>query len=211
MTRTTTIALCLSLVLPTVAAAAPRREPNRDRSESRQDQRALHDDLRDAQQAEWLQHEFERARAVHDNPALRNVDRWVLEALDREVREATEETEQAARELEQDERRVHHERRDLEDDAHRGLPPRPDDRHDLARARGARQDDRHDLMREEEYRRRVIEVRNEWARFPRSWTGRILDRKHALLEELVRLSHFEIANDTDELREDRHEHREDRH
>jgi hypothetical protein len=180
MTRTL-IALLLALAVPFTASA--RDDERRDRHEVRKDRGALRDDLRDVQLAQGLLQEFERAWGALDRVALRNVEQRVLKALDDELREKTWESRSAAREL-------HRDRRELRDDRHDG------DRKELA-------DDRQDLMRTADYGRRVEALRKEFGsmRFVTNWQA--MSRKHALIEELVKLARTEIREDMEEMRDDR--------
>lgn len=196
MTRTA-LTLCLALGLPAVAAA----DPHGGRHELRNDKGELRDDLRDAERARWFLNELERASAAHDRRALASVEARVTRALEDEAREASRETGEAARELRRDGRKQGWEpAHDYQDERGDRLA---DDMH--------RVDDRRDLMREAEYRRRILVIREEWSSL-RGLRGRKpMARKHALLEEMVRLSRFEIRRDVQELKEDRRERWEEHH
>jgi hypothetical protein len=186
----TAIALLLALALPAAALAHedPYPHSHRDRREARKDRRALRDDLRDAQHAQWLLTEFERTWALLDRVALRQVELRVQGALEEEVREATWETSDAAREA----RRSGREARSA-----RWAGPR--ERFEERREAG---DDRRDFMQAVAYRDRVSAIRGEWASLRDQRTFAAMMRKHALLEELVHLSRMEIREDRQEMRED---------
>jgi hypothetical protein len=196
-----TLALLLTLTAPALAAAGPdRHERGRDHQELQGDRQGLRDDLRDAERAGWLLQEFDRARATRDRRGMAEVEARVAQALEDELREADREVREAAREARQSDRELRDERGEVLGDLRRDQPGRlADDRRD-----------RRDLMREADYRERVLAVRGEWSQLRGSLRRVALDRKHALLEELVRLSRFEIRASEDELREDRGELREDR-
>jgi hypothetical protein len=173
MTRTL-IALLLALAVPFTTAYAR----DGDRRELRKDRREMRDDLRDARKAEALLRDFERTWANMDRAAVRAVERRAQAAMDDEVREAFGESRDAVRELHRDRR---------ED---------PGDRRERA-------DDRRDLMQAREYLDRVRTIRDEWTSLRNVTTWQAMSRKHALLEELVRLSRLEIRQNMDEIREDR--------
>lgn len=167
-----------TLIALLLALAVPLTAQAADRREVHKDRREMRDDLRDARKAEALLRDFERTWANMDRAAVRGVERRAQAAMDDEVREAFGESRDAARELHRDRR---------ED---------PGDRHERA-------DDRRDLMQAREYLDRVRTIREEWTSLRNQTTWQAMSRKHALLEELVRLSHIELRQDMQETREDR--------
>lgn len=202
----TALAICLALTIPSLAAAGPG-----ERFEGRKDRAELRDDLRDERRAQALLDEFDRAAAARNRRALRVIEARVSQALAEEANEANRETAEAAREAREAGREVEHERRELARDVHRGdRHGFREDRRDLQDDRRDAADDRRDFMQEADYRRRILELRDEWARLEglhgRGW----VQRKHDMLVELVRLSRYELRSDVKELREDREERREDR-
>ena len=88
----------------------------------------------------------------------------------------------------------------LEDEARED---RWEGRRDLAQDRREMADDRQDLMRAADYRERVNTLRGEWGNLRDQRVYAAMIRKHAILEELVRLSRVSIQEDMQELREDR--------
>jgi hypothetical protein len=184
-------ALLLALTRPGAALAGP---------EVARDRRELRDDLRDARKAEWLLHEYDRAWHARDRRGLAQVEARVLAALDAELREARHETGHAAGE-------VYVSREEVRADRHEGMwdaehQDPPGTRSDVRALR----EDRRDLMREVEYRDRIRSIRAEFRTLRGSRLRSALHRKHDLLQELVRLSHYEIRADHAELREDRQGH-----
>ncbi len=188
MTRTA-FALLLALAIPATALARDYDSERRDRREGHKDRRALRDDLLDAMLAQRLLQEFERTWAALDRNALRAVELRVQAALDDEVREKSWERRREAHELDRDRRELHQDRWD--------------DRRDVAEDRRDLADDRQDLMRAEEFGNRVNALRLEWANLRDQRTYPAMVRKHAILEELVRLARIEVRGDQEELREDR--------
>lgn len=198
-------AVCLTLFLPTVAAADPGS-----RHDVMMDRHELRDDLRDAQRAQDLLREFDAA--ARRGRALDVIEERVWQALRAEADEAAREKEQAAREYGHSQREVRQEQREVAWDARRGdRRESQEDRRDLRDDRRDRADDRRDLIEQAEYRRRITELSNEWARLKGLRRPAWMQRKHDLLVELVDLSRREIRADTSEMREDREERREDRH
>jgi hypothetical protein len=184
MIRTTALLTAVLLAPAGVAHAQYGRgaEVPADRHELRQDGRERRDDRRDLRRLEDLLARFDRARARRDRGALAAVDRAVEDELAREWRETRVEMARDRQEI----------RRDVRDGDRRDFR---DDRRDAAVERG------------------VAGRRGEIAQELRSLRGRFgppaLDRKRALLDELVGLARAELAQDRQEIREDRREGRED--
>jgi hypothetical protein len=182
--------LLVALALPLGAAAYTQPK------DVRKDRAALRDDLRDARRVEQLLSEFRRARRVHDRRAQARIEARVAAALDEELREARRETGRAAAEVHEDRLKVRQDHQEGMWDAEHQDPPE---------TRGnvrALQEDRRDLMREAEYRDRVRAIRGEWRDLRGVRRPPAMERKEALLEELLRLSRYEIRADAHELRED---------
>jgi hypothetical protein len=165
----TTLAMLLAVILP-AAAAADDRGP---RHEEGQDRAALQDDLRDAERAQALLDDFDRAAAARNAISLAFIEGHTMDALRAELAEASRETAQSGREAQRSEGK-----------------------------------DRHDFIEKAEYRRRIQGLTDEWSRLKGLRRPAAMKRKHDILVELVRLSHFEIRSDAGE---DRGGRRDDRH
>ncbi len=191
MTRTA-LAACLALAFPALAGAATSAA----RKDLREDRRQLRDDLRDAKQARRLLADFDRAAGSGGRHALAAVEARVERALEVEAREARVEAGEAAHRL----------REDSLDAGQPGWRPAPgavDQRRDqLAEARD-RVNDRRDLILEADYRNRISAIRDEWQSLRGHRERKHMQRKHALLVEVVRLSRLEIRKDLHEIHEDR--------
>ncbi len=161
------------------------------------ERRELRDDLRDARRAEALLRDFKRTR--HSRRANQAVEQRVLAALDRELQEARKEVREQATEVEQDRLKVREDKREgMNTWDHRDPPTIREDRHSLA-------DDRRDLMEEVEYRDRLRVIRVEWHELEGSRSRQAIRRKIELLQEVVRLSHFQIHQAAQEVREGQQE------
>lgn len=191
MTRSA-IALLVALAFPAMANAT---DFDRGRREHHRDRRALHDDMRDARMVEQLLQDYERTWATLDRPGLHGVELRVQAALDDEAREAAYETDEAKRELHRDRWRAREDRWREREAGWR-------DPRGAERNRREAADDRQDLMRAADYRAKIEALRAEWANLREQRVYPAMIRKHAVLEELVRLSHMEIHGDVQELRED---------
>ena len=201
----TALALSFALALPLSAAAEPPRH------EEMKDHAALADDVRDAHQAQDLLNDFDhvmQGKALF--PRIREQERVevrVMDALNREVDEANRETSQAGHEAARSESDVRSKEDELAWDARRGdRREYRDDQRDLQDQRRDAAKDRHDYIFKAEYRRRVLALRDEWARLRGLRRPEQMQRKHDMLVELVDLARMEIRSDQGELRED---HRDD--
>ncbi|HET6440221.1 MAG TPA: hypothetical protein VFG59_19310 [Anaeromyxobacter sp.] len=191
------VALCLSIALPSIAAADDRD----DRHEVGRDRRELHDDLHDARRAEWLLHEYDRLVALHDGRALDQLENRVALALDDELRDADRDTAAAAHDLRRADEEVREDRSDLERDRLQGGGAAGDFR-ELWKDRHSQENERHDFLAQADYRKRIIALRDQWSRLRGRYSREHLRSKHDLLEELVRLSRYEIRMDEQQLHED---------
>jgi hypothetical protein len=178
------IAALFALALPAMALAN-----DWDRRDRGRDRRALHDDLRDARLADQLLQDFERTWAALDRNGLHAVELRVQAALEDETREADREAGRAGHELRRD-------AREARDDRWASPRERAENRRELA-------DDQQDVMRAADYRNRINSLRGEWATIRDQRVYGAMARKHAIIEELVRLSHLSIREDARELREER--------
>lgn len=183
----------LALTAATLLAVAPaaraderardRRELRQDHRELRQDRRAYEDDRRDLRRLEQLQAELDHALRHQDPRAVAAVD----EALQRELAAERRETRREAA----------HEHRELRREAREG------DRRDF-------RDDRRDLRVEGAMAGRRGQIGAELGSLRGRYGPGELERRRALLRELVQLARAELREDVREYREDRRELREDR-
>jgi hypothetical protein len=212
------LSLCTVTLLSSAAWAQPltgvrqdRRELAQDRREIAQDKRQINDDARDARRFTLLLRELDGLRAAGNLPGVSAVEQRVLAALDDELREANRETAQKSAEATRSAGEVRRDRREVAGDVARGRPGRAaDDVRDLNRDRRNLADDRRDLAIEVAQGQRVQAIRTEYAALAGRMEPASLDRKRALLAEVVGLQRAEVRNGVQELREDRRERREDR-
>lgn len=188
----------LALLLPTFASAqAPHRERAQDRREVRHDKGDLRDGRRDLDRIEKIRDDYRRAITGRSARAVNRVEARLTAWLDEELREDRREVRQDKRELQRSRREL---RRDARYETRRGVR---DDRRD-------RRDDRRDLALERGERQRHLQLERELRGLLGRKDRRSLQRKAAILDELVSLQRAELRQDRQELREDRQERREDR-
>jgi len=189
-----------------------RAEKAVDRQALRQDARQTRDDWRDAARLEGLIARFDAARARGDLAALGAIDAELQRLLAGELAESRAEYAQDRAEIRQDRRELGSDRRELRRDVATGRGPgvkaddvrdRNDDRRDL-------RDDRRDSRAEALHGGRVLQIDAELRGLTGRADGPSLDRKRALMGELVALARQEIRQDSRESGEDRRELREDR-
>lgn len=196
-----TKALVMALaVVGSVAAPAARAQHNvgrdrmeraQDRHEMRQDVRQVRDDRMDLAQLEAVLAEFDRIRASRQLGLMAGLDSRVMGLMREEAYESRQEGYQKAGEVRRETAEVYRD----------GM--RRDDRRDA-------RDDRRDLNQEMGQSMRRRQIAQEY----RGLMGRAdpmsLNRKRALLSELVSIARQELRGSRQELREDRRELREDR-
>jgi hypothetical protein len=193
MTRAAAFVALLLLAPAARAYDANPAERAQDRHELRQDRRARADDRRDLAVMEDLLARYDAARARRDRGGLAAVERAVDAELVREVRESRHELRKDRREIRRDVREV---RADDPRDAR-------DDRRDL-------RDDVRDARVERDMAARREAIQSELRGLRGRMAPPALDRKRALIADLVGLAQAELAQDHQEMREDRRELREDR-
>jgi hypothetical protein len=146
------------------------------RAEAKQDRRELRDDRWDLHHLETLLARYDAACARRDRRAMAAAEYDVLRALEREIVEARAELHRSAAEAR---------------DPWAGRRAAGFDRRDY-------RDDRRDLARLEGIRDELWRLRGRMG-----W--RAVDRKHALVAELVEVARAELREDRRERREDRRE------
>ncbi len=197
----TAYALLVALALPAGARAQyvpddHARDLARDRRELREDRRATEDDWRDLQHMKHLLARYDEARAHRDREELARVEERVSFALAREQREAQVET---SRDLADASR----ERREARQDWVEGRPGEA--AHDRHEARQDRREAAGDVARAN----RISQIRREFESLRGRTERRPLDRKRALISEVVRMARAEVRRDIHEARSDGRELRRD--
>lgn len=212
-------ALVLALAVPaTVASAQPRpevrqdrRELRQDNRELRQDNRAMRDDLRDARRYAMLLSTFDQAVASRQPPAMMDIDRRVMAAIEGEVRESNREVMQKGAEAQRSQNEVRGDRREIARDNWRGQPGQAaGDRRDLRDDRRDARDDRRDVHREMGENNRIRAIQQEYGSLANRLDPPAVNRKRALIVELNVMANRELREDVKEKREDMRERREDR-
>lgn len=196
-------------------AGRDRVEKAHDRGALRQDGRETRDDWRDAARLENLVARFDAARARGDLGALAVIDAELRGLLAGELAESRAEASRDRAELRQDQRELGSDRRELRRDGPGAV--RADDRHDRNDDRRDLRDDRRDARAEVVHDARVGQINAELAGLSGRSDNPSLNRRRALMTELVALARRELrqdgresSEDRGELREDRRETREDR-
>jgi len=206
---------CLTLICAAPAPAGPARdavERAQDNAEIRQDRRQHLDDAGDLRHLRSLAERFDAARERGDAGALRLIDRELRSVVAGELGEGRAELAADRAELRRDNREVRASRREVARDVASGAPVSEvaGDRHDLRDDRRDRRDDRRDAAAEQQSQLRRRQIANELGDLAGRLEAPALDRKRALLGELIGLAQTETADNRREIHEDRRERREDR-
>ncbi|MBJ6765435.1 hypothetical protein JGU66_32180 [Myxococcaceae bacterium JPH2] len=187
----------LTLSLPVLAQAGGPPERAQDRRELREDRREQRDDRRDLHQLESLINRYDAARGRRDRNDLNRVESELRAYIASELDESHHE-------LAKDVREVRRDNRELRDDRNGWSSP------------GARADDRRDRrddVRDARAERASLEQTRSIARELDGLYGRTdpgsLQRKRALMGDLLQLARAEQMQNHAEMREDRRELRED--
>lgn len=218
MKRLALVLVVASAVPATSAFAQPRPEQRQDRrelrqdnKELRQDNRATRDDIRDARRYAMLLQAFDQAVASRQPPAMMDIDRRVMAAIEGEMRESNREVVQKGAEAARSQNEVRNDRREVGRDNLRGQPVQAaDDRRDLRDDRRDAKDDRRDARREMGENNRIRAIQQEYASLANRLEPPAVSRKRALIVELNVMASKEIREDVKEKREDVKEKREDR-
>jgi hypothetical protein len=209
-----TFLLCGVLLVSRAASAQAEpvhgaREEARDRREMSQDRREAREDYFDLKSLEALRAEFEAARARRDMRALEGIDRRIREQASRELADDAGDLRRAERELHRDRRELRADERRTVRDAVETRPGERRDQAELRRDRRELRDDARDAAARRADLQRHRELLGEIHRLGGRLDPAALDRKHAILGELIEIARFELRQDARELREDRRELRED--
>lgn len=189
-----------------------RVERAQDRKELRQDARQRLDDRMDVAKLEKALADFDQARAANQAAAMAGVDSHVMTLARQERAESGVEVAQKAAEVRRDGAEVRSDRREVVRDVRTGHTggQLADDARDLRDDRRDRRDDRRDLGHELGAAGRRGDIAVEYKTLSGRMDAPSLDRRRALLVELIGIARAELAGDRQETREDRRERREDR-
>lgn len=189
-----------------------RREVREDKREIEKDKKEINDDKNDLRSLQQLAADFDMARARGDHRALRALDERLKRHVNAELRESSRELRDDRREIKRDSREVRDDRRDLRRDEATGHHGREGhDRRDLHDDKTDLRDDVRDAEKEKAAKERFAALAREVADLAGRVDPPALDRKRAIIGEMLGRAHGEIREDHKELREDRRELREDRH
>lgn len=193
MIRPARLLLASALALGSPALAAAYTGPHHVGRERRE----LADSLRDARRVERLLKDFKRTWS--SRKAGLAVEARVSAALDSELSEAKQHVREQATEVERDKLKVREDEREgMNTWDHKDPATTRPDKHSLS-------DDRRDMMKEIDFRDRLRVVRVEWHELEGDRHKRAMKRKQELIEELLRLSRFQIQADAQEVREGQEE------
>ena len=191
--------------------ARDRMEKAQDRQEVRQDARQTVDDRLDVAKLEATLGELDRARATRRPAEVAAVDRRVMELMRAEAFESRMEMAQKANEVRKDNGEVRTDRREVRQDVAAGMPGKTvNDTRDMRDDRRDKRDDQRDLAKEQMQDARRRAITQEYRGLVNRVDQPSLDRKRALLVELIGLAKNEVRQDRQETREDHKELREDR-
>lgn len=203
----------LVIAIPMAAGAGPsdRMQKAQDRREIRTDKAQRFDDWRDLNRLQGVLAKFDAARARQDFAGLNAAEAELRALIAREVSEGQAELAQAKAEVRRDTREVRSENRDVRNDLAQGKTGQAmNDIHDKRDDLRDRRDDIRDAKVE---RAELVRVRGIGVEM-QTLAGRVdpwsLNRKRALIGELIDLSKREMAQDRREIHEDHRELREDR-
>lgn len=186
-------------------------ERAQDRRELAQDVRQTEDDRFDSRTLRVLREHYERARRENPN-AIGALDARAIGLMDRELNESARELGQDQNEVDRDRGELGSDRREVRRDVREGkarhetaddVRDRRDDRRDL-------NDDRRDRGQERAALERLGRIRGEFVNLSGRLDVVALNRKQALIDDLVQMSEHELVRDRRERHEDHRELREDR-
>jgi hypothetical protein len=189
MHRLPRVLLVLSLAVPVLATAytGPRHVGR--------EKRELRDDVRDSKRVEALLREYKRVSRARDGKGIRAVEARVSAAIAAELQETRTEIREQATEVHRDVAKVREDKREgMNTWDHKDPPTTSPDRRSLA-------DDRRDLMKEVDYKEHVHVLADEWKTLRGDRHARAMRRKVELIEELLRLSRYEIRAAVQEVQE----------
>ncbi len=203
----------LAVVLPGVACAGPANSVQRaqDRHEIRTDKARRYDDWRDLNRLQGVLAKLDVARSNNNAAGLAAVDDELRTLVARELGEDRVEVAQAKAEVRRDNREVRSENREIRQDLAMGKPGQAmNDLHDRRDDIRDRRDDIRDAKVEKADLNRTRAIALELNSLAGRFDAPSLDRKRALITDLIALAKVEVVQDRRELREDRRELREDR-
>jgi hypothetical protein len=202
-----------AVVLPVVACAGPANSVQRaqDRREIRADKARRYGDWRDLNRLQGVLAKLDAARASNNAAGLAAVDEELRALVARELGEDRVEVAQARAEVRRDNREVRSENRDLRHDIAMGKPGQAmNDLHDRRDDLRDRRDDIRDTQVAKADLNRTRAIARELNSLAGRYDAPSLNRKRALITDLIALAKVEVVQDRRELHEDRRELREDR-
>lgn len=183
--------LILSLALSFSGAAQAYTGPGHVRREKKE----LRDDVRDAKRVEALLREYKRVSRARDGKGIQVVEARVSAAIAAELQETKAEIREQAGEVHRDVEKVREDKREgMNTWDHKDPATIHPDRRSLA-------DDRHDLMKEVEFKQRLRAIDDEWKTLRGDRHARPMHRKLELVQELLRLSRYEVQSAAQEVHE----------
>lgn len=170
---------------PAKKARQNNRDVRQDRREQRLNSKEKRDDRRDLRQLKEVLVEFDKARANNNTKRLARIDERVKTLLRLEAQESGREAHLDRQEVRKSAREARGDRRDL-------------------------RDDKRDLAKERRMHQRRSDIGREYTGLAGRMDPQSLNRKRALITELIKLAKVELRHTNQEIREDRRERREDR-
>ncbi len=163
------------------------------------EKRELQDSLRDEKRVEALRSEFKRAWRSHSRKRIAAVEARVSAAIDSELRETRQHIREQATEVHRDVDKVREDKREgMNTWDHQDPETVGPDRRSLA-------DDRRDMMKEQDFRAHLHVIDEEWKTLRGNLRPKAMNRKLDLIQELLRLSRYQIQADAQEVREGQQE------
>ncbi|HEY8206950.1 MAG TPA: hypothetical protein VIG99_05695 [Myxococcaceae bacterium] len=218
MFKTRAVAMALAVAGGFTAQAAfagevarDRMEKAQDRQEMRQDGRQAMDDRLDVAKLEATLAELDRVRSRPRPMEVAMVDRKAMELMRAEAMESRMEMAQKAGEVRKDNAELRSDHREVRQDTGMGMPVKAaNDTRDLRDDRRDKRDDQRDLAKEQIQASRRHQIAVEYRGLVNRIDRPSMDRKRALLVELIGIARTEVRGDHQEMREDHREMREDR-
>jgi len=188
--------LLLAALLSPLPGQAQGAEVRHDQRELGRDQAEVADDVRDLRWAETLRARFDEAWRRADWRRLQRLEDGVLRYLAQERRDARADLAHDAGEASRDAAGLQQERRE-------------GDRHEAREEAGRLHRDRREAQRDQAVLHRLEDLERRFAGL-RGLTDRgAMERKRAIIDDLVRMARNELRHDERGRREDRRELRED--
>lgn len=182
-----------------------------DHREVRQDERNRAEDWHNVAAVEAVLADFDRARSAGNMNGLANVDARLRNLLRAELAEGNGKVARDRAEVRRDNGEARSDRREERRDVAEARPgASADDRRDLRDDRRDRRDDVRDAHAETRAQDERLRIAGGFSELDGRYAPADLDRKRALIVDLLQLSRREVRQDARETQEDRRELREDR-